>query len=158
MVRRRNVYAGRLRFQVSPDRQGETLRPFVAAAVEPGSAVTTDGWIGYDGLAALGYRHEAVVIAGDQEVTDNFLPTIHLVVSNLKTSLFGTLHGVRPRHLQAYLKEYVFGFNGRFYPMTAFNSVLGIGVRIEAPTYENLYRGEWRHPKLTEVAEVASTG
>ncbi len=29
---------------------------------------------------------------------------------------------------------------------------------IEPPTYEDLYRGEWRHPKLTEVAEVASTG
>jgi len=42
--------------------------------------------------------------------------------------------------------------------MTAFNSVLGIGVCIEAPTYEDLYRCEWRHPKLTPVAEVASTG
>ncbi|MGH8655438.1 MAG: hypothetical protein ACREYE_26165 [Gammaproteobacteria bacterium] len=42
--------------------------------------------------------------------------------------------------------------------MTVFNSVLGIGVRIEAPTYEDLYRGERCHPKLTEVAEVASTG
>jgi transposase-like protein len=157
-VRPRNVYAGRLRFQVIRDRQGETLRPAVAAAVEPGSAVTTDGWIGYDRLAALGYRHEAVAIAGDQEVTDNFLPMIHLVFSNLKTWLLGTHHGVSPRHLQAYLNEYVFRFNRRFYPMTAFNSVLGIGVRIEAPAYEDLCRSEWCHPKLTEVAEGASTG
>jgi len=67
-------------------------------------------------------------------------------------------NGVSPQHLQAYLNEYVFRFNRRFYPMTAFNSVLGIGVRIEVPTFEDLYRGEWRHPKLTGVAEVASTG
>jgi hypothetical protein len=67
-------------------------------------------------------------------------------------------NGVSPQYLQAYLNEYVFRFKRRFYPMTAFHSVLGIGVRIEAPTYEDLYRGEWRHPKLTGLAEVASTG
>jgi hypothetical protein len=106
-------------------------------------------------MAALGYRHEAVVIAGDQEVTDNSLPMIHLVFSNLKPWLSGTHHGVSPRHMQAYLNEYVFRFNRRFYPMTAFKSVPGIGVRIEAPTYEDLRRGEWRHPKPTEVAEMA---
>jgi len=93
-----------LRFRVIPDRQGAS---FVAAAVEPGSAVTTDGWVGYDRLAALGYRHEAVAIAGDQKVTDNSLPMIHLVFSKLKTWLLGTHHGVSPRHLQAYLNEYV---------------------------------------------------
>jgi ISXO2 transposase-like protein len=81
---------------------------------------------------------------------------IHLVFSNLKTWLLGTHHGVSPRHLQAYLNEYVLRFNRRFYPMTAFNSVLGIGVRIEAPAYEDLYRSEC-HPK-PEVAEGASTG
>ena len=61
-------------------------------------------------------------------------------------------------HLQAYLNEYVFRFNRRFYPMIAFNSVLGIGVRIEVPACEDFYRSEWCHPKLTEMAEVASTG
>jgi hypothetical protein len=87
--------------------------------------VTTDGWVGYDRLAAGGYRHEAVAIAGDQEVTDNSLRMIHLVFSNLKTWLLGTHHGVSPRHLQAYLNEDVFRFNRRFYPMTAFNSCSG---------------------------------
>ena len=81
---------------------------------------------------------------------------IHLVFSNLKTWLLRTHHGVSPR--QAYLNEGVFRFNRRFYPMTAFNSVLGIGVRIEAPACEDLCRSEWCHPKLTEVAEGASTG
>lgn len=69
---------------------------------------------------------------------------IHLIFSNLKTWLAGTHHGVSPQHLQSYLDEYVFRFNRRFYPMTAFNSVLGLAAHTVAPTYEELYRGE-RH-------------
>jgi hypothetical protein len=74
---------------------------------------------------------------------------VHIVFSNLKTWLLGTHHGVSPQHLQAYLNEFTFRFNRRFYPFTTFNSLLGIGVRVEAPTYEQLYSGEWVHPNPT---------
>jgi hypothetical protein len=30
--------------------------------------------------------------------------------------------------------------------MTAFNSLLGIGVKTAPPTYEALYSGRWQHP------------
>lgn len=104
------------------------------------------GWDGYDGLAKLGYTHEPMVLDGDGDKTDTHLPMIHIAFSNLKTWLLGTHHGVGQQHLQAYLNEYVFRFNRRFYPMTAFNSILGIAVHASAPTYETLYSGEWTHP------------
>jgi hypothetical protein len=66
--------------------------------------------------------------------------------SNLKTWLAGTHHGVSQTHLQAYCNEFVFRFNRRFYPMTAFNSVLGISAKTVSPTYDQLYSGEWVHP------------
>jgi hypothetical protein len=47
--------------------------------------------------------------------------------------------------LQAYLNEFVFRFNRRFYPMNSFNSVLGISARTVPPTYAQLYSGEWTH-------------
>jgi hypothetical protein len=51
--------------------------------------------------------------------------------------------------LQAYLNEYVFRFNRRFYPMTSFASVLGLGAVTRGPTYEGLYGKEgWEHPNL----------
>ncbi len=43
------------------------------------------------------------------------------------------------QHLQAYLNEYVFRFNRRFWPMVAFDSMLGIAVHAAAPTYAGLY-------------------
>jgi len=71
---------------------------------------------------------------------------IHIAFSNLKTWLLGTHHGVSHHYLQAYLNEFVFRFNRRFYPMTAFNSALGLAAHASAPTYETLYSGEWIHP------------
>ena len=84
---------------------------------------------------------------GDPEKTEAHLPMIHLVISNLKTWIMGTHHGaIAPHHLQAYLNEYVFRFNRRFYPMTAFNSVLGLAAKSVSPTYDSLYSGQWTHP------------
>ena len=143
---KRAVYAGRLRLRHVPSRSAEDLTAFVKENVAKGSVVRTDGWQGHDGLAKLGYDHKTVVLDGDPEKTDAHLPMIHLVFSNLKTWLLGTHHGVSQQHLQAYLNEYVFRFNRRFYPMTAFNSVLGLVVRAVPPTYEELYSGKWVHP------------
>ena len=52
---------------------------------------------------------------------------------------------VSHRHLQAYLNEFVFRFNRRFYPMTAFNSALGLAAHASAPTYKKFYSGDWTH-------------
>lgn len=144
--RKGKTYAGRLRLQHIGDRRAKTLETFVTENVQPEAEVITDGWDGYNGLPKLGYYHTQVVMEGDPEKADVWLPMIHIVFSNLKAWLTGIHHGVSPQHLQAYLNEFTFRFNRRFYPFTAFNSLLGIGVRVKSPTYEELYSGEWRHP------------
>ncbi len=67
------------------------------------------------------------MLAGDPDKAGAHLLMIHLVFSNLKTWILGTHHDrIEPEHLQTYLNEYVFRFNRRFYPMTVFNSILGV--------------------------------
>jgi len=73
------------------------------------------------------------------QVAETFLPIIHLVLSNLKTWLRGIHHGVSPQHLQAYLNEFTFRFNRRFYPFNALRSLLGIAGDVTAPTDAELY-------------------
>jgi len=51
--------------------------------------------------------------------------------------------------LQAYLNEYTFRFNRRFYPFNTFRSLLGIAGDATAPAYAALYSGEWQHPKCS---------
>jgi len=143
------VYAGRLRLRVVPNREARDLLLFAYENITRPSMIRTDAYGGYSELFRLGYQHEPLAISGDPEKADAHLPMIHLVFSNLKTWILGTHHGAIARHhLQAYLNEYVFRFNRRFYPMTAFNSVLGIAARSTSPTYDQLYSGRWKHPAL----------
>lgn len=143
-------YAGRLRLAVVPDRTAKTLCGFVESRVDSATdMVVTDAWQGYAPLARMGYQHLAVAERGEPQVAEDYLPIIHLIFSNLKAWLNGVHHGVSPEHLQAYLNEFVFRFNRRFYPFNAFRSLLGLSVDTEAPTYQELYDGDWDHPGTT---------
>jgi hypothetical protein len=55
-------------------------------------------------------------------------------------------HGVSTQHLQAYLNEFTFRFNRRFYPFNAFRSLLGMAGGMQAPTFAELYSGNWAQP------------
>ncbi len=141
---KRQVYAGRLRLQLVSDRQAATCEGFVRDNVTRGALVRTDGWQGYDGITSGGWAHDGRVLTPEQ--ADDHLPMIHIVFSNLKSWILGTHHGTSQQRLQAYLNEYVFRFNRRFYPATGFNSVLGLAVKTVPPTYASLYSGVWQHP------------
>jgi transposase-like protein len=105
---------GRLRLQAVPDASAKSLEGFLAANVATPAAVGTDGWRGYAGLGAAGYAHAPISLAAGWGDAVLRLPAIHLVFGLAKRWLVGTHHGaVRPKHLQAYLDEYVFRFNRR---------------------------------------------
>jgi transposase-like protein len=142
--RKTGRYAGRVRLALVPDRSARSLGLFIEGAVTPGATIITDDGNGYAKLGERGYCHTAVPERGDRQVTETFLPIIHLVFSNLKTWLRGIHHGVSPQHLQAYLNEFTFRFNRRFYPFNAFRSLLGIAGDVTAPTYAELYAAQSR--------------
>ena len=133
-------YAGRVRLAVVPDRSADSLCGFVESAVAPRTLTVTDDWSGYASLGKRGYEHFAVAECGDPEVAEDYLPIIHLVFANLKTWLIGIHHGVSHQHLQAYLNEFTFRFNRRFYPFNAFRSLLGsLAMSAHRPS-------AWEHP------------
>jgi len=110
-VRGRKI--GRIRLSHIPGVSGATLAPAVSEAVTAGATVRTDGWKGYNGVTAGGYKHEVTVENAD-ELADIVLPKCHLVVSLLKRWILGTLQGnVGKDHLQDYLNEFTFRFNRR---------------------------------------------
>jgi transposase-like protein len=144
---RQLLYAGRVRLRMVEGRDEQSLLSFIKENVTQRSAIRTDGFKSYRQLPHLGYKHHPLILGNNAGLADDHLPIIHLVFSNLKTWILGTHHGaIQSQHLQAYLNEFTFRFNRRFYPMTSFNSVLGLAVKTVPPTYQQLYSGSWVHP------------
>jgi hypothetical protein len=157
-------YAGRLRLRLIQNRGKLALTKFATENIKTGTTVMTDDWVGYADLLKW-FNHEVVMADGEAEGKTKAelqaekgeqIPLIHLVFSNLKTWIQGTHHGVSPKHLQAYLNEYVFRFNRRFYPMSGFHSVLGIAMEVEGMEYEDLYDKVWECPSPKEQGDSDS--
>lgn len=154
--------AGRVRMSVIPDARAETLLPWVQANIAPGSTVITDGWAGYGGLVTLGYKHRRVLQSHQGKKTGHYLPLVHLLISNLKRWLMGTYKGAwRKQHLPAYLNEFVFRFNRRFWQGPAFMRALRLICTAESwPEYKTLYgtadgKPRWVHPDTRAVSADA---
>src|SRR3954463_1603347 len=110
------------------------LGAFVAGNVAEGSTVVSDGWAGYKRLRDV--NHEPRVV-GDAPA-HLVLPWVHRVFANAKRWALGVYHGLRPKHLQAYLDEFVFRFNRRRPPQAAFARLLGLAVTIGPHPYDAL--------------------
>jgi transposase-like protein len=117
--------AGRLRLQILRAANEDEIGGFIRANVAVGSTIKSDGWLGYSTTALVGYKHQRE-IQGSPQKGHELAPQIHQAFSNLKSWLIGIHHGVDPKYLQSYLNEFVFRFNRRAYPMSAFRSLLEI--------------------------------
>ena len=97
-------------------------------------------WLGH--INTFGDGHEPVVLP----------PWSHLVFSNRRRGCFA-LPGVSQQHVAAYMNEFVFRFDWRFYPMTAFTFGRGIGVNVTGSIYPSLYDIELTYRGSMGIAE-----
>jgi transposase-like protein len=105
---------GRIRMKRIPDASADSLMAFVEEAIEPGSTVHTDGWLGYSPLEKKGYAHEITFLKGNKESAPELMPRVHRIASLLKRWILGTHQGaVSHEHLEFYLDEFTFRFNRR---------------------------------------------
>jgi transposase-like protein len=102
-----------VRAKVVPNVKRETLQAEIPNQIEKGSEVYTDGWVGYEGLAAKEYVHATAnhieeYVRGNVHTQgiDNFW-------SLLERTLTGTYVAVEPFHLDRYVSEQVFRYNNR---------------------------------------------
>ncbi len=131
--------SGRLRLQLLADASGASLLPFVRSSVAAGTIVHTDGWAGYSGLGAAGFDHRPKTQHAHWGLKHEWpLPRAHRALSNLKTWLQGTHHGVSAKHLQVYLDEFVFRHNRRLTPLAGFQTLLGLGTSQPPTTYAQI--------------------
>ena len=118
--------SGRVRLAVIANSSAAALHGFVRANVEPGTTLLTDGHSSYAGLSD--FRHDPRTVG--KMAGHVALPRI---LSLLKRWGLGTYHGLRRKHLDTYLNEFVFRYNRRFYRHVSFETMLGLASR-RAPT------------------------
>ena len=117
----------------------------------------TDAWMGYHGIAGLGYAHvrrsqRAARARGEDP--GKLLPGVHRVASLAKRWLLGTHQGsVEDAHLQSYLNEFCFRFNRRRSRSRGlvFYRVLELAVGHDPVRYRDLVA----HPKPQAKPPVA---
>src|SRR5271170_2382071 len=92
----------------------------IRANVKAGTTLLTDGHASYPGLTD--YRHDPRVVGN--MAGHVVLPWMHRAFSLLKRWGLGTYHGLRRKHVDTYLNEFVFRYNRRFYRHVSFETLL----------------------------------
>ena len=103
--------SGPLRLAMIADNSAKSIEAFVRANVKPGTTLITDGHAAYPGLSG-DYRHDPRVVGN--MAANVVLPWSHRAFSLLKRWALGTYHGLRRKHVDAYLDEFVIRYNRRF--------------------------------------------
>ena len=134
--------SGRLRLAVIADSSAKSIEAFVRANVRPGATLITDGHAAYPGLSG-DYRHDPRVVGN--MAANIVLPWSHRAFSLLKRWALGTYHGLRRKHVDAYLEEFVFRYNRRFYRHVSFETVLGLAARRGPETYRDIVNATPAH-------------
>ena len=129
--------SGRIRLAMIADNSAASIEAFVKANVKRGTTLLTDGHASYPGLT--GYRHDPRVV-GKKMAGHVVLPWIHRVFSLLKRWSLGTYHGLRRKHVDTYLNEFVFRYNRRFYRHVSFETLLGFAAGNEPVSYWDIIK------------------
>ena len=126
-----DTLSGRIRLQALPSNEAVHVPAFIRANIKPGTTLLSDGHKSYLGLT--GYRHDPRVVG--KMAGHVVLFWIHRVFSLLKRWGLGTYHGLRRRHVDTYLNEFVFRYNRRFYRHVSFERMLELASGRSPTTY-----------------------
>lgn len=116
-------YTGFAKLRAVEHLDKDTVASFARDVVEPGSAIRSDGYASYRPLVSHGFQHESITV-GRKEMAHVLLPHVHTYISNLKSFVLGTYHGLADMHLQHYLDEYCYRFNRRKHRQELFDRLL----------------------------------
>ena len=85
------------------------IHDFAIRRIRAGQVVRSDALPANNGLV------DHVARITPPEMSNEWLPWVHIAIANLKRFLLGTFHGTSKRYLQEYLNEFCYRFNRRFW-------------------------------------------
>lgn len=113
--------AGFAKVEIAPETKAQ-VQAFVEKSIEKGALVNTDGSTALRDIKGVHAEHQ--VTKQDPDLIARWLPWVHRFISNAKTWLLGTHHGIRAKYLERYMAEYAYRFNRRHDPDSLFHRAL----------------------------------
>ena len=110
------------RMKVVDTVDGAAVENFLCDHVSKGSEIRTDGLNIYNAVSDIGYTHTRIIY--DSKNQPKHLHWLHIIVSNVKSFIDGTYHGLDKKHLQRYLDEFCYRFNRRWFDNGLFPRLL----------------------------------
>lgn len=102
----------------------EAINGFIMENIELGSLMITDKYKGYNRILETGNQHETIPF----DRNGNQYHYLHVVISNLKSFVMGTYHGLGSEYLQSYLDEFCYRFNRRKLHESLFDRLLKLTI------------------------------
>jgi len=127
---------GYARMTVVDHVDGDTIKEVVKTDLKEGQMVKTDGFSSYNVLKEEGHEHKKEIVKGRR--VHEVLKWTHILISNAKVFILGTFHGVRKKHLQAYLDEFCYRFNRRWSENQLFDRLATACVTSRGITFSEL--------------------
>ena len=114
----------------------ESVGTVVQQIIHPGSEIHSDALGSFRAALQGKYVHHYQVFDKDSGA----LRWVHILISNAKSFLLGTYHGVGKKHLQSYFDEFAFRFNRRFWPQQLFPRLISAVAASNILGYGDLTR------------------
>lgn len=112
----------------------QTIISAVEKKIRKGSKIKSDGLGAYKKAKEKGYDLEQAVYQKNPQVAAEHLKWVNMLTSNLKRFLLSTYHGVFPKYRDAYLAEFAYRFNRRYWPEQAFDRLLYACIKAKTVT------------------------
>lgn len=108
--------------KVLQSHQSEEINETIEESLDEKSIVLTDKSTSYVDIADYVEMH--VMEKSSEESTKETLKWVHIFISNAKRNLLGNYHKIKGKYLQAYLNEFVYKLNRRYFGEKLFDRLI----------------------------------
>ena len=115
---------------------GASVKKVIFCDIHENQSIKTDGFKAYEVIGGTGHIHQQYIVKGRK--AHEVMKWTHILVSNAKAFILGTFHGICKKHLQAYLDEFCYRFNRRFWESQLFDRLVTACVNSHGLTYAEL--------------------
>lgn len=116
----------------------DNAEKFISKNIKPGASINTDAGLAFVHANVPSVDLDYREMDSKQEKVNDWLPWVHRFISNTKSWIIGTHHGVRSQYLDLYLAEYTYRFNRRHDPDSLFHRAISAMSQADPKTLGSL--------------------